>query len=189
MSFVSNLRASFMALTVSVFTVGGAMAQDAPAGETSVVLSGSLEMPVAFDPIDVSIPEIPQTLSEFTAESVALGVRQHAQSSFIPPAGSALPWYERFTIASAGPEILWNQSEGFEMTAGERWGLTLSYSQNERQVQNFDLEDFSAEAFFELTDRVRLGGEVRFTSPEAEIFGEPTEERTPEVRFESAFKF
>jgi hypothetical protein len=37
--------------------------------------------------------------------------------------------------------------------------------------------------------RVRLGGQLRFTSPEDEIFGEEGEERRPEIRFESAFRF
>ena len=185
------LRAGILALTVSGLAVGNAMAQDdSESTRLDMRLSGAVELPVAFDPIEVRIPNMPSSIAELSSQSVAIDVLRTApQSNFTQPVASALPWYERFTIAAAEPQILWNRTEDFEVSAGERWGVTLSYSQTERQTQDFDLEDFTAGAFFELTERVRLGGEVRFTSPETEIFGEPTEERTPQVRFESAFKF
>jgi DNA-binding protein YbaB len=104
---------------------------------------------------------------------------------------SALPWYQRFTLAPAETRSVWgNRSvQEFQIQAGARWGVTLGYADSDRRQQTFGLEDFSAGAFFSLSDRVRLGGQLRFTSPEDEIFGEEGEERRPEIRFESAFRF
>ncbi|MCH8488873.1 MAG: hypothetical protein LAT81_02945 [Oceanicaulis sp.] len=104
---------------------------------------------------------------------------------------SALPWYQRFTLAPAETRSVWGNRtvQEFQIQAGARWGLTLGYNDSERRQQSFGLEDFSAGAFFSLSDRVRLGGQLRFTSPEDEIFGEEGEERRPEIRFESAFRF
>lgn len=188
-TLVHTLRLSAFALAATVFAAGSAMAQADQ--DTPMRLSGDIEMSAAFDPIEISIPELPSALAGIGGDGLTLGLRRDpSQADYSQqPVASALPWYERFTIAAAEPQILWNRSEDFEVTAGERWGVTLAYSQGVRDPQTFDLQDFSAGAFFELTERVRLGGELRFTSPEAEIFGEPTEERTPEVRFESAFKF
>lgn len=103
---------------------------------------------------------------------------------------SALPWYERFTVAQ--PERLnaaWGGARAeFNFSAGERWGFTLGFDENDRGPQ-FELEDVRAGAYFRLTDRIRLGGAVRFTSPEEDVFGEQAEDRAPELKFESAFRF
>ncbi len=159
-------------------------------------LNGGVRLSAAYDPIgpidpvDVAVPELiaapaPAPADAASAQSTAFTL-QAAQTE---GSASALPWFQRFTVAPTEPQILWADTESFEMQAGDRWGVTLGYSQGERTPQNFELEDFRAGAFFELTDRVRLGGQLRFTSPEEEIFGEETEDRAPEVRFESAFKF
>ncbi|MBI1265217.1 MAG: hypothetical protein GC187_10845 [Alphaproteobacteria bacterium] len=108
-----------------------------------------------------------------------------------PGSASALPWYQRFTLAPAETRSVWGRQsvQEFQIQAGARWGVTLGYNDSERREPTFGLDDFSAGAFFSLNDRVRLGGQVRFTSPEDEIFGEEGEERRPEIRFESAFRF
>jgi hypothetical protein len=108
-----------------------------------------------------------------------------------PGSASALPWYQRFTLAPAETRSVWGSQsvQEFQIQAGARWGVTLGYNDSERREPNFGLDDFSAGAFFSLNDRVRLGGQVRFTSPEDEIFGEEGEQRRPEIRFESAFRF
>ncbi|MCC5996818.1 MAG: hypothetical protein JJU18_10670 [Oceanicaulis sp.] len=104
---------------------------------------------------------------------------------------SALPWYERFTLAPAETRSVWGARtvQEFQIQAGQRWAVTLGYSDSDRREQSFGLQDFSAGAFFSVNDRFRFGGQLRFTSPEDEIFGEEGEERTPEIRFESAFRF
>ena len=103
---------------------------------------------------------------------------------------SALPWYERFTVAPSESYAVWGAApREFQLEAGDRWGVTLGYSETARSPQDFSLDDFSAGAFFEFSERVRVGGQLRFTSPEEEIFGEDSERKTPELRFESAFRF
>lgn len=103
---------------------------------------------------------------------------------------SALPWYERFTLAPSATRSVWAQpSDEFQLQAGDRWGVTLGYTAPARGDQGVDLEDFSAGAFIEFSDHFRFGGEVRFTSPEEQVFGENGEDKAPEIRFESAFRF
>ncbi|WBQ12391.1 hypothetical protein L2D00_11100 [Hyphomonadaceae bacterium BL14] len=139
-----------------------------------------------------------EALRAAAAASEAAREAQERASELTPATGlddtgsaSALPWYQRFTLAPAETRSVWgNRSvQEFQIQAGARWGVTLGYADSERRQQSFGLEDFSAGAFFSLSDRVRLGGQVRFTSPEDEIFGEEGDERRPEIRFESAFRF
>ena len=106
------------------------------------------------------------------------------------PTGSATAWQQRFTMAPAGTmaSVWGEQAEQFRFSAGERWGISLGISQRMRG-QAFELQDVSAGAFYSLTDRVRIGGEFRFTSPEEDVFGEEADRRTPQLRFESAFRF
>lgn len=142
----------------------------------------------------------PEVFEALRATAAAEDAREpESRSAELTPAtgladtgsASALPWYQRFTLAPAETRSVWgNRSvQEFQIQAGARWGVTLGYTDSERRQQSFGLEDFSAGAFFSLSDRVRLGGQVRFTSPEDEIFGEEGEERRPEIRFESAFRF
>lgn len=106
------------------------------------------------------------------------------------PTASATAWQQRFTMAPAGrmASVWGEQAEQFRFSAGERWGISLGISQR-MSGQSFELQDVSAGAFFALTDRVRIGGEFRFTAPEEDIFGEEPDSRAPQLRFESAFRF
>lgn len=119
-------------------------------------------------------------------------VRRDAALLSVPdqPTGSATAWQQRFTMAPAGTmaSVWGEQAEQFRFSAGERWGISLGISQRMRGPA-FELQDVSAGAFYSLTDRVRIGGEFRFTSPEEDVFGEEPDRRTPQLRFESAFRF
>ncbi len=113
------------------------------------------------------------------------------QSAPATTTASALPWYERFTSAPSALYRGYNHTatgEEFRVSAGERWGFTLGLTERPRGSQ-FDAQDFSAGAFFEVNPRLRLGADVRFTNPEEDIFGEEVERRSPEIKFESAFRF
>ncbi|MGX6649161.1 NtrZ family periplasmic regulatory protein [Maricaulaceae bacterium MS644] len=204
-----------LAAAAAMPAVASAQAGDVQPAEAqssdSMRLSGGVRLSAAYDPIEIEVPELiaapgfgegADTVSgPAGASSGSAGVTAAANTAansgdaraLLSPdsegSASALPWFQRFTVAPTEPQILWTNSENFEMQAGDRWGVTLGYSQGERSAQTFELEDFRAGAFFELTERVRLGGQLRFTSPEEEIFGEESEDRAPEVRFESAFKF
>jgi hypothetical protein len=126
-------------------------------------------------------------------EAGAAELRPSSQPQSAPATltASALPWYERFTSA---PSPLYRgyshtaTGEEFRVSAGERWGFTLGLTERPRGSQ-FDAQDFSAGAFFEVNPRLRLGADVRFTNPEEDIFGEEVERRSPEIKFESAFRF
>jgi hypothetical protein len=103
---------------------------------------------------------------------------------------SALAWYERFTVAPSESYAVWGvRQREFQLQGGNRWGVTFGYSESDRQPQDFSLDDISAGAFYDFSERFRFGGELRFTSPEEEVFGADTENKEPELRFESAFRF
>lgn len=106
------------------------------------------------------------------------------------PTGSAVAWHQRFTVAPAGrmASVWGEQAEQFRFSAGERWGFSLGIAQRMRGSQ-FELQDVSAGAFYSLNDRIRIGGEFRFTAPEEDIFGDEPDRRAPQLRFESAFRF
>ena len=71
---------------------------------------------------------------------------------------------------------------------GGRWGVRFGI--DDRSDSRFQREDVSAGAFVNLGDRFRLGGEVRFSAPESEYLTQTeTEERQPEIKFESALRF
>lgn len=174
------------ALAGVMLGVGAAAPALAQESDGAVRLSGSVQLG----------PELPG-VSIVDARSLAQAAEQRARPAApaaiaTPDTGSAsaLPWYERFTVAPSESYAVWGGApREFQLEAGERWGVTLGYSEAGRSVQDFSLDDFSAGAFFEFSERVRVGGELRFTSPEEQIFGEESERKTPELRFESAFRF
>lgn len=146
---------------------------------------------------DLTSPERLQDLAEQAEAAQAeasriSSMRRDAALLSVPdtPTASATAWQQRFTMAPAGrmASVWGEQAEQFRFSAGERWGISLGISQRMRG-QAFELQDVSAGAFYSLTDRVRIGGEFRFTAPEEDIFGEEPERRAPQLRFESAFRF
>ncbi|TGY89002.1 hypothetical protein E5163_07670 [Marinicauda algicola] len=108
-----------------------------------------------------------------------------------PAAGSSLPWYERFTVSTPSEyHSAWGEeATEFSFTAGERWGFTLGIAEQEHGPQQFELEDVRAGAFYELSSRFRVGTNLRFSSPTADVFGQEGEDSVPELKFESAFRF
>ena len=184
-----------MAVNRWSITVGAALAAASLAAlpanaqdvDGAVRLSGSVqlgpELP-GMQPVDA-----PSRLAAAPEDRAETGADRFTAASDTGSA-SALPWYERFTVAPSESYAVWGATpQEFQLEAGDRWGVTLGYSQAGRSAQDFSLDDFSAGAFFEFSERVRVGGQLRFTSPEEEIFGEDTERKTPELRFESAFRF
>ena len=106
--------------------------------------------------------------------------------------GSSLPWHQRFTSAEPASEFAAGFDGGddaFSVSTGNRWGVTLGISERPRGPQQFDFDDLNAGAFVNVTPRVRIGADLRFVNPEEDIFGEEVNERSPEIKFESAFRF
>lgn len=99
------------------------------------------------------------------------------------------PWYEAFTLSMAEaptPEL--DEATTFDLELGEHWGVTLGYQDRSDSRLN---DDLSAGAFVTFGDRIRLGGQVRFASPDDSFFvrNSDDEERQPEIKFESALRF
>ncbi|WP_291843718.1 NtrZ family periplasmic regulatory protein [Maricaulis sp.] len=99
------------------------------------------------------------------------------------------PWYEAFTLSMAEaptPEL--EEGTTYDLELGERWGVTLGFQDRSDTRLSSDL---SAGAFVTFGDRIRLGGQVRFASPDDSFFvrNADDEERQPEIKFESALRF
>jgi len=168
---------------------GGALADD-----DSMRLSGGVRLAPELEAIMLSAPDFETAADEAasgTAQEPGRRSRPAGQAAMVDShTATALPWHQRFTVAPSEPHRVWgSRAQEFQLQAGGRWGVTLGYTELERAQDSIGLEDFSAGAFFDLSSRVRLGGQVRFTSPEEEIFGEEGENRVPVIRFESAFRF
>ena len=106
-----------------------------------------------------------------------------------------LSWHERFTFSGAtGSGIAdFNAdtlSDDLAFTPGMKWGFTLSF-EDDPDAEAFDIDELRAGAFYNLTPRMRIGGELSFTSPdEALILGPASDEdEEPEIKLESAFRF
>ncbi|MAC89429.1 MAG: hypothetical protein CMF73_08900 [Maricaulis sp.] len=84
------------------------------------------------------------------------------------------------------PEL--DEATTFDLELGEHWGVTLGYQDRSDSRLN---DDLSAGAFVTFGDRIRLGGQVRFASPDDSFFvrNSDDEERQPEIKFESALRF
>lgn len=104
---------------------------------------------------------------------------------------SALSWYEAFSLERETPLFGATEAGLASDDAGwdydRRWGLTLGLKPEDQRAG--DLTDFSAGAFYRLTPRMRVGGELRFSSPDEGLVLEPIEEKAPEIKLKSAFRF
>lgn len=139
------------------------------------------------------LPDLDLTAFDALESDEAAVVEPRDQTiNIIPDTATAtsLPWYERFTEAPTTRinPAFGNQSDQIELSMGERWGLSFGMTERAQGPQ-FQLEDLSAGAFYELSERLRLGTQFRLTSPEEDIFGQPSDNEVPELKFESAFRF
>ena len=169
---------------------GSAFAQESGQDDAFALTGGASLAPV-LEPFTLSLRGL-ETLGEGVDATEDARLDAPARPVVIEDRGSAsaLPWYERFTLAPSATRSVWAQpSDEFHLQAGDRWGVTLGYMAPARGAQGVDLQDFSAGAFFEFSEHFRFGGEVRFTSPEEQVFGEDGENKAPEIRFESSFRF
>ena len=168
---------------------GTAFAQES-GQDNAFALTGGASLAPVLEPFTLSLRNFESL--DANPGAADSGANAPARSVVLEDRGSAsaLPWYERFTLAPSESRSVWAQpSDEFQLQAGDRWGVTLGYAAPARGAQGVDLQDFSAGAFYEFSEHFRFGGEVRFTSPEERVFGEDGEDKAPEIRFESAFRF
>lgn len=135
----------------------------------------------------------------FAAALVAGGGPAFAQASGVvqrqDPAATA-PWYERFTFGSdpalstrAAPRA--DLRPAVPITPRSRWGLTLGVPAQAERAQG-QAGRASAGAFYQLSPRLRVGGEV--TVPQDRGFSEKSRDPRAKdegagVKVEGAFRF
>lgn len=179
--------AGLAATLVLAFPVS-ALAQD---GGDSVRLSGAVRFASDLPTVQLTAPAL--DFGEIGGDSQSTELRPlNPEPLEADQSGTAtaLAWYERFTVAPSESYAVWGVSQReFQLQGGNRWGVTIGYTESDRLPSNLSLDDISAGAFYDFSERFRFGGELRFTSPEEEMFGEDTEQKQPELRFESAFRF
>lgn len=188
LKIATGLGAAAMLTAGSAFAQAGGPAEPAfRFGESPLFTVQELEAAVA-----VSLPSAPR---QGDGETSMAGLPQSGGLEPVVQAAdtgsaSALPWYERFTVSTPSEfRSAWGEEAAeFRFSAGERWGFTLGLAETERGPQ-FELDDVSAGAFYELNSRFRVGTNLRFSSPTQDVFGQQGEERVPELKFESAFRF
>lgn len=155
-------------------------------------LSGAVRFAADLPSVQLTAPALTFDEAELSLieDAVADPVQSEPMEADQTGTASAIAWYERFTIAPSESHAVWGvRQREFQLQGGDRWGVTFGYSESDRLPQDFSLDDISAGAFYDFSERFRFGGQLRFTSPEEEIFGEDTERKEPELRFESAFRF
>ena len=184
----SAIIAAF-AVAAAVSASTGAFAQTA---DDDVRLTGAVRFATDLPRVEITAPAI--DFNEVQAELTPSQDAAPRPVTSVAPAqtgtASAIAWYERFTVAPSESHVVWGvRQREFQLQGGDRWGVTLGYSESDRIPQDFSLDDISAGAFYDFSDRFRFGGQLRFTSPEEEIFGEDSDTKEPELRFESAFRF
>lgn len=153
---------------------------------TSVSAAQELDGAVEIQPLvaQSAAASLAQTAAPAESDLPRMEVAEDSRQS------ASAPWYERFTVSTPSEfRSAWGEEAAeFSFSAGERWGFTLGIAEQERGPQ-FELEDVSAGAFYELSNRFRVGTNLRFASPTEDVFGQQGEERVPELKFESAFRF
>lgn len=196
--FAASAKLLICSTAAALLTAASAFAQAAEPQSEAFRFSGTSVS--AVQELDAAIE-----IQPLVAQSAAASVAQASVTADDSPAEPGLqtmspatdaarsasaPWYERFTVSTPSEfRSAWGEeSTEFSFSAGERWGFTLGIAEQERGPQ-FDLEDVSAGAFYELNNRFRVGTNLRFSSPTEDVFGQQGEERVPELKFESAFRF
>jgi len=177
-------------LCTGALCAGGSAYAQETGQDNAFALTGGASLAPVLEPFTLSLRGFDS--GNDAAEAAPADLSTPSRPVVIEDRGSAsaLPWYERFTLAPSETRSVWAQpSDEFHLQAGDRWGVTLGYVAPARGAQGVDLEDFSAGAFYEFSEHFRFGGEVRFTSPEERVFGEDGQDKAPEIRFESAFRF
>lgn len=129
------------------------------------------------------------------ASAVAVGMAAAAPSFAIQDAVSASSetdadaWYETFTLnadMAPGVNLDFPDSE-VEFDSGDGWGFTLGFDRNDDQRREFDSIELGVDV--DLNQRFRFGGSIRFSNPDNLVTGPEFDERSPEVKFETGWRF
>ncbi|GJL96244.1 MAG: hypothetical protein DHS20C06_00610 [Hyphobacterium sp.] len=131
------------------------------------------------------------TIAIAVAGAVAIAPGAFASQDVVSAStdSDAQPWYEAFTFSSdSAPGVdLDLPGNEIEFSGGNSWGFTLGI--DDREDQRFEFDSIEAGAYFDLNSRFRFGGSVRFSNTDNLILGPQSNEREPQVKFESALRF
>eukprot|EP00933_Yihiella_yeosuensis_P053877 TRINITY_DN52183_c0_g1_i1.p1 TRINITY_DN52183_c0_g1~~TRINITY_DN52183_c0_g1_i1.p1 ORF type:complete len:190 (+),score=10.65 TRINITY_DN52183_c0_g1_i1:26-595(+) len=189
---MARVRTSFgLAGLVTALVLAVPVGAQAQSDDDSVRLSGAVRFASDLPSVQLTAPSIDFDANATEVESSELrSYPSEPLQADQSGTATALAWYERFTVAPSESYAVWGvRQREFQLQGGNRWGVTIGYTESDRLPSNLSLDDISAGAFYDFSERFRFGGELRFTSPEEEMFGEDTEQKQPELRFESAFRF
>jgi hypothetical protein len=101
----------------------------------------------------------------------------------------AQQWYETYTLSSdiaPGVNLDFPDSE-VEFDSGDGWGFTLGFDRSDDQRREFD--SIETGVYVDLNSRFRFGGSIRFSNPDNLVAGPELQERSPEVKFETGWRF
>jgi len=101
----------------------------------------------------------------------------------------AQAWYETYTLdsnVSPGVNLDFPDNQ-VEFASGVGWGFTLGFDRNDDQRREFDSID--AGVYVDLNERFRFGGSIRFSNPDNLVSGPQIDQRAPEVKFETGWRF
>jgi hypothetical protein len=148
----------------------------------------------------IALPTIANPLDEIAARqnTALLGSDAAASSGMILSAESFREstrlesldnWQYQFTLRSLAANPLTDQVERFEFAAGSKWGFTLGFDNDRSSL--FDPGQVSAGAFYRVSPRIRIGGELNFTESKDSLVldSTPVGEENAELKLESAFRF
>lgn len=106
---------------------------------------------------------------------------------------SGLPWYQNFTqdsdaydvtgraLRGSGSEVIWS--------TGSRWDFRFGLDSREAIDAEQRLDGVRAGAFFSITPRMRVGGELGYVSRDENPILNQREEDAPQVKVETALRF
>ena len=112
------------------------------------------------------------------------------------PAAPIAPWYQAFTQGGNRLDLsglpLASERSSVEIDAGSNWGVSLGFDRSSApSARNESVDGLSAGAFFKVTPRMRVGGELGYRSQQSDPSGlRPNDEiGSSQVKLESAFRF
>lgn len=155
---------------------------------------GSIILAAAFAVMLAGVAGAAAAQDADTAE-VAESMAPEAAVSVAPPAPVA-PWYQSFTQEGDRFDLSgFGRDRGqstVEIEGGSNWGLSLGFeSAPAASARNGNVDGLSAGAYFKVSPRIRVGGELGYRSET----GDPSSLRpndeigSSEVKLESAFRF
>lgn len=134
------------------------------------------------------------TISLFAAALLAAG-GACAQEASSESASSlqrvTVPWYQSFTQNSDAVDMsgeALSEANEVELSAGQRWDFRFSVD-SRRFDHEPEMDGVRAGAFFRITPRVRVGGELGIVSRDGNPLLAGRDEDAPQVKVESALRF